>query len=102
MRDWPLVWFPILGENRGNQLEKVMAEIPADAEICPVLPHPSSDPRRADRLLVEYKRPLFDSQKTEISNILLVHERNPFEAYRQLLQAMRSYLVERPRVFLDT
>ena len=92
MRDWPLVWFPILGENRGNQLDKVMAEIPADAEICPVLPHPSSDPRRADRLLIEYKRPLFDSQKTEISNILLVHERNPFEAYRQLLQAMRRYL----------
>lgn len=92
MRDWPLAWFPILGENRGSQLEKVMTEIPDDAEICPVLPHPSSDPRRGDRLLVEYKRPLFDTRETPISNILLVDERNPFEAYRRLLQAMQRYL----------
>ena len=91
MRDWPLTWFPILGENRESQLEKVMTEIPGDAEICPVLPHPSSDARRADRLLVEYKRPLFDARETPISNILLVDERNPFEAYRQLLRAMQRY-----------
>ena len=91
MRDWPLAWFPILGENRLKQLEKLMTEIPGDAEICPVLPHPSSDPRRADQLLIEYKKPLFDSRETPISNILLVHERNPFEAYRQLLRAMERY-----------
>ena len=49
-QDWPLVWFPILGENKVSQLEKVMAlAIPANAEICPVLPHPSRDPRRAAR-----------------------------------------------------
>ena len=91
MRDWPLAWFPILGERRQSQLEKVMAEIPDDAEIYPVLPHPSADPRRADRLLVEYRAPLFDVRKTPISNILLVDERNPFETYRRLLRAMQRY-----------
>jgi hypothetical protein len=93
VQDWPLVWFPILGENRVNQLEKVMgsAMIPSSAEICPVLPHPSRDPRRADRLLVEYKRPLFDSRQTPTANILYVHEAHPFEAYRQLLGAMLRY-----------
>jgi hypothetical protein len=92
VQDWPLVWFPILGENRVNQLQKVMdSAIPNDAEICPVLPHPSRDLRRADRLLVEYKLPLFDKRQTPTSNILYAHEAHPFEAYRQLLGAMGRY-----------
>jgi hypothetical protein len=91
-QDWPLVWFPILGEGKRNQLEKVMAlAIPPNAEICPVLPHPSRDPRRADRLLIEYKQPLIDARGTPTANILLAHEAHPFEAYRQLLKAMRRY-----------
>lgn len=93
MQEWPLVWFPILGENRINQLQQIikLTDIPGEAEICPVLPHPSRDPRRADRLLVEYKGPLFDARRTPTSNILYVHESNPFEAYRQLLGTMRRY-----------
>lgn len=92
VQDWPLVWFPILGENKAGQLQKVMGlAIPANAEICPVLPHPSRDPRRADRLLAEYRRPLFDARETPTDNILLAHESHPFEAYRQLLSAMTRY-----------
>lgn len=92
VRDWPLVWFPILGENRVSQFEKVMESvIPESAEICPIVPHPSSDPRRGDRLIVEYIRPLFGSRQTPTSNILHAHESHPFEAYRQLLLAMRHY-----------
>lgn len=93
VQDWPLVWFPILGEGRVGQLNKIMeyAGISNSTEICPVLPHPSRNPRRADDLLVEYKEPLFDSRQTPVSNILYVHESNPFEAYRQLLSAMRRY-----------
>jgi hypothetical protein len=93
VQEWPLVWFPILGERRVNQLEQILklSNIPAEAEICPVLPHPSRDPRRGDRLLVEYKGPLFDSRRTPTSNILYVHEAHPFEAYRQLLGAMTRY-----------
>lgn len=91
VQDWPLVWFPVLGEGRVNQLEKIAGSIPIEAEVCPVLPHPSRDPRRADRLLVEYREPLFDSRNTPTSNILYAHESHPFEAYRQLLGAMRRY-----------
>lgn len=91
-QDLPLVWFPVLGEGRVNQLQKVMSDaIPTFAEICPVLPHPSRDPRRGDQLLIEYKEPLFDSRETPLTNVLYAHEANPFEAYRQLLGAMRRY-----------
>jgi len=92
VQDWPSVWFPILGEGRVNQLEKIASSIPTEAEVCPVLPHPSKDPRRADQLIVEYQEPLFDSRKTPTSNILYAHESQPFEAYRQLLNAMRRYV----------
>ena len=91
VQDWPLVWFPVLGEGRVNQLQKIAGSIPTEAEVCPVVPHPSKDPRRADRLLVEYREPLFDSRRTPTSNILYAHESQPFEAYRQLLGAMRRY-----------
>jgi len=91
-QEWPFVWFPILGENRVSQMERVLiSSIPELAEICPVLPHPSKDPRRADRLLIEYKRPLFDSRQTPMGNILYAHESNPFETYRQLLGTMQRY-----------
>lgn len=93
VQDWPLVWFPILGEGRVNQLQQIIksTSIPDEVEICPVLPHPSRNPRRADQLLVEYKEPLFDSRRTPTSNILYVNESHPFEAYRQILNAMNRY-----------
>jgi len=91
VQDWPLVWFPVLGEGRVNQLQKIAGSIPAEAEVCPVVPHPSKDPRRADRLLVEYRESLFDSRKTPTANILYAQESQPFEAYRQLLGAMTRY-----------
>lgn len=94
MQDWPMVWFPILGENRLGQLNMVMnaaAAIPGDAEICPIIPHPSRGLRRAERLLIEYKPLLFDKLQIPVSNALYVSESNPFETYRQLLGAMERY-----------
>jgi hypothetical protein len=94
MQDWPMVWFPILGENRLGQFNTVMnaaAAIPSDAEICPIIPHPSRGLRRAERLLIEYKPQLFDKLQIPVSNVLYVSESNPFETYRQLLGAMERY-----------
>jgi hypothetical protein len=86
-----LVWMPLLGENRVPQLEKIESSIPAWAEICPVLPHPSRNPRRGDQLLMEYAGALIGRRQIPFSNILYVHEAHPFEAYRQLLEAMLRY-----------
>jgi hypothetical protein len=91
MKDWPMVWLPILGENRLGQLNTVMSAIPDDAEICPIVPHPSKGLRRAERLLTEYQSLLIDKLQVPTSNLLYVSESNPFEAYRQLLGAMERY-----------
>jgi len=87
----PLVWFPILGENRLAQLKKIQASIPEFAEICPVLPHPSRNPRRGDELLLEYDSVLFTQRTTPISNVFYVNETHPFETYRQLFGAMQRF-----------
>lgn len=96
VKDWPLVWFPILGERRIHQFQKIMdSAVPDTAEICPILPHPSRDLRRADGLVVDYREALFDTRQTPTShivgNILYAHEAHPFEAYRQILSAMKRY-----------
>ena len=91
LQDSPLIWLPLLGENRVAQLKKIETSIPAWAEICPVLPHPSRNPRRGDQLLMEYHEVLIETRETPLSNIIYVHEGHPFETYRQLLEAMLRY-----------
>lgn len=90
-REWPSVWIPVLGEGRTSQLEKIMAAIPADAEVCPVIPSPSKDPRRGDRLLLEYRDSLFQRMQTPKNNVLYASEANPFESYRQVYETMERY-----------
>lgn len=89
---WPLVWLPLLGENRTAQFIKIKeAIIGSGSEICPILPHPSKNPRRADQLLFEYNEALFSEDANQTSNILYAHESNPFEAYRQIFKAIERY-----------
>lgn len=90
----PIVWFPILGENKEGQFRKVLEsyEVPSEAEICPVFPHPSRDPRRGERLAETYFESLFKSARAVTSNILYAHENHPFEAYRQMYLAMKHYV----------
>jgi hypothetical protein len=86
----PRVWFPVLGEGQSARLERIRSELDPD-EICPVIPFPSRDPRRGDRLIEEYRQLLFDDFRVEPANILYASEYNPFEAYRQIYGAINRY-----------
>lgn len=87
---WPRVWFPILGEGQKERLELIRQAIRPD-EICPVIPFPSRRPRRGDEIVAEHREVLFDNFQVEPANILIACEYNPFEAYRQLFQAIERY-----------
>jgi len=50
----PKLWIPILGENRLIQLNRIYDLVKPD-EICPVLPSPAKNPRRADDIVREYR-----------------------------------------------
>lgn len=86
----PVIWFPILGEEKGEHLEKAYSHITPN-EICPILPFPSKNPRRSDSLIQDYYQILFEKLSIESQNILYVPEQNPFEAYIRLAKAIRNY-----------
>ncbi len=91
----PLIWFPILGENKVDHFKKAFTHIIRSQnrpyEICPVLPFPAKNLRRSDSLLIEYHKVLFDELSIEAKNIMYVPEQNPFEAYIRLNDAIKNY-----------
>ncbi len=86
----PRVWFPLLGENQRVQLTRIY-DLINPAEICPLLPSPSRDPRRGDNLVMEYRELLFDQLRVETRNFIYASETNAFEVYRELRRAILHY-----------
>lgn len=89
-KDLPHVWFPVLGERQRDRLDRIHQKLTPD-EICPVVPFPSREPRRGDEIIYEHRELLFDTFQVEPRNILLACEYNPFEAYKQVFEAMDRY-----------
>lgn len=86
----PKVWLPMLGERRQTQFDRIHDRVKPD-EICPVLPSPSRDPRRADDIVIEYHERLFDQHRLDGRAFIYASEQNPFEVYRQLRRALQRY-----------
>lgn len=86
----PIVFFPVLGEKKVNDLYMLYTHINPE-EICPILPFPSKNPRRSDSLIIDYHKILFDELRIESQNIMYVPEQNPFEMYRILLSTISNY-----------
>ena len=90
LADVPLLWIPVLGEGERVQLERLY-DFVKPVEICPVLPFPSRDPRRRDKLIVEYHDLLMDQWQIEPKNFVFASERNPFDVYIQLRRLVQRY-----------
>jgi hypothetical protein len=88
--DRPTVLLPLLGEQRGVQLERIL-DLVKPEEVCPVLPSPSRNPRRGDNLVLEYRTLLFDQLLLDPRSFLYAAEQNPFEVYRSLREAVVRY-----------
>jgi hypothetical protein len=86
----PKLWIPILGENRLIQLNRIYDLVKPD-EICPVLPSPAKNPRRADDLVREYREFLFSQMGIDPHNLIFTAEQNPFEVYRGLREVVLHY-----------
>jgi len=86
----PKIWMPILGEGQAIRLARIFEKVQPN-EICPVIPFPSREPRRGDRIIEGHQRILFDEFRVEPRNVLYASEYNPFEAYRQVFNAIDRY-----------
>jgi hypothetical protein len=78
------VWIPQLARGRGSTLTQIGAASGTWYKICPVLPFPSRNPRRADDLLSEYQTELVDEWEIDPRDIVYASERNPLDCYRTL------------------
>ena len=83
------IWVPVLGEGETQRVEKLREDIAAQ-EVCPVLPFPSKNPRRADGILREY-RELLEAVAVEPRNVIYASESNPFDLYRTLSHLNEGY-----------
>jgi hypothetical protein len=77
------IWAPVLGEGGLARVKRLYGELEPD-EVCPVLPWPSQDPRRGDRIVLQYRQFLFDEIELEPRNVIHAAERNPFDLYRTI------------------
>ncbi len=84
------IWFPVLGENELERLKKIYEYIRPE-EVCPIIPSPSSDPRRSDSLIKEYRELLFDTWGIESSNFIYATEDNPFDIYKKILDSSKYF-----------
>lgn len=78
-----VIWAPVLGERSGPSLQAIH-NLLAPGDVCPILPFPSRDPRRGDKIVLEHQVILFDEFRVNPSHIIYADERNPFDLYRTL------------------
>jgi hypothetical protein len=85
------IWLPQLGRGRVETLRKIRATHDNVYKVCPVLPFPSRNPRRADELLSEYQSALVDEWKVDARDYIYVSERNPLDCYRTVSTLKKRY-----------
>jgi hypothetical protein len=84
------IWLPQLASGRLPTLNKILASQSSPYKICPILPFPARNPRRADDLIAEFL-PLLQERAIDARDFIYVSERNPLDTYRKLSTLKRRY-----------
>lgn len=98
------LWLPQLSEKNRASLSKVFEALKAE-EVAPILPFPSSDPKRGDTLLCLFRESIINEWETNLLDIIYAHEANPMDVYETItciyvarLEALEGYT---PRIVLS-
>ncbi len=86
------IWMPQLARGRGATLDVIGGHLGDCCKICPILPFPSGDPRRADTLLSEHLSRLVDEWQVDPRDFIYVSERNPLDSYRTISTLQARYV----------
>ena len=78
------VWIPQLARGRMSSLTQIGVDIGRCYKICPLLPFPARNPRRADDLIAEYRTALVDEWQVDPRDVVYASEWNPLDCYRTL------------------
>lgn len=85
------IWLPQLARGRIETLRKIRATHESVYKVCPVVPFPARNPRRADELLSEYQPALVDEWKVDARDYIYVSEKNPLDCYRTVSTLTKRY-----------
>ncbi|WP_066592302.1 hypothetical protein [Sphingomonas pruni] len=100
------MWVPQLAKGRGAALDAINSSVGDCYKICPMVPFPAKEPRRADALLAEHQSRLVDEWLVDPRDLVYVSERNPLDTYRTLSTLTRRFEetvrdVFEPRIYLS-
>ena len=79
------LWLPLLVEGGKTVLDRIYTAV-APNDTCPILPFPSREPRRGDRLLVEYWDEIDRVWQIGSQNLIYAAESDPVDLYRSILR----------------
>lgn len=82
------LWIPQLSRGKRAALRRVytyLQDLAPLLDVCPLLPFPGRNPRRADDLIVEFRDELEESWAVDERNILYVAEDDPLDVYRAIV-----------------
>lgn len=85
------IWIPQLAKGRKAALTNISLSVGECYKICPVLPFPARDPRRADALLGEYENELVHEWQVDPRDLVYVSEKNPLDSYRTISTLKERY-----------
>ncbi len=84
MDDALKLWAPQLSEGKVQATATMYTKLSSVAEVCPIIPFPSQNPRRGDNILFEYKEALIEEWDSDLLNIIYAHESDPLDVYRSV------------------
>jgi hypothetical protein len=85
------IWLPQLGRGRVETLRKIRGTHEGVYKVCPVVPFPARNPRRADELLAEYQAQLTNEWEVDARDLIYVSEKNPLDCYRTISILKKRY-----------
>jgi hypothetical protein len=96
------IWVPQLAKGRSAALTDIGRSIGDTYKICPVVPFPARDPRRADALITEYGTQLIDEWQVDPRDLVYVSESNPLDCYRTLSTLTKRYADAVDQIFVPS
>lgn len=85
------IWLPQLAHKRRGALERIKTSLTDLYKVCPVLPFPARDPRRADFLIEEFGDEIRGEWAVDSRDFMYVSEKNPLDSFRSIEMLKKRY-----------
>jgi hypothetical protein len=84
-----ILWMPQLSRGKGTVLSRIfqmLRNVQPDTVVCPILPFPSSWPRRSDELIEEFAGEIQGAWSVDMRDLVYADEKSPLDLYRTILR----------------